>query len=407
VPLAAQPRVQLLDAGNNPVPTAGVLVTAFTTNTAGSVSNGSATTNASGIATFTALTISGFVGNYPLQFNSSNLTPLTGANVALSAGAPASVTILTQPPANATDGVNFPAISAPVVRVTDGFNNLVGQQVVASIQTSPGGSPTLGGTLTQNTSGSGQATFSGLRITGLVGAYRLRFTAGTVGATSSTIVLNVGSATNIAVNSGAGQSATIGEPVPIAPTALVTDVGGNPVSGAIVRFVTSPSGSQIQDGNTCCNNLNVTTNSSGVARLISWTLANVLQRDTITATLQITAAPFVRVIADGVAHNGLILSTATGYQFPSTQTSGQPFNPAPQIQLRSPSGGPVATPNVPITAFLVSANGTLTGAPVTVLTNSSGIATFPGLTITASPGIVQLRFGSPGYTGFQVNPIMQ
>ena len=187
VVLATQPAVLIADAAGNAVTTAGVLIQALTTNGLGSTAgNVFATTTAAGIATFSGLIINGVVGSYPLQFAATGLPTLTTApSVTLSAGPPASVTILQQPPANATSGVNFTA--APIVRVSDsGNNNLSGQQVVVSIQSGTG---TLGGTLTVTTNASGQATFNGLSITGTAGSFRLRFTTATVGATSSTVVL--------------------------------------------------------------------------------------------------------------------------------------------------------------------------------------------------------------------------
>src|SRR4029077_13279013 len=45
-----------------------------------------------------------------------------------------------------------------------------------------------------------------------------------------------GNATTVAVNGGNGQSATVNTAVAIAPSAIVTDAHGNPVSGVSVSF---------------------------------------------------------------------------------------------------------------------------------------------------------------------------
>jgi len=85
---AAQPVIQLRDANGNAVSQAGVSVTV--TASGGTLGGtASATTNASGVATFSGLSISGLVGSYTLTFQSTGLASVTSGNIALSAGAAA------------------------------------------------------------------------------------------------------------------------------------------------------------------------------------------------------------------------------------------------------------------------------------------------------------------------------
>ena len=389
VALGTQPSVQLLDVGDNPVASAGVQVTVTSSNPDGSLSAASATTNASGIATFSNLKITGLVGAYPLQFNSAGLSALSGAVVQLTAGVQAALVIVTQPPSSATDGVTFPNTAAPVVVVQDAQgNSIAGVPVTASVAS---GNGVLAGT-TQVTTTSAGATFAGLSLTGTIGTYTLAFSAGTSPVTSSPITLGVGSAASIAVNSGAGQQATVGEPVPIAPSVLVTDIGNNPVPGADVTFLTSPSGS-IQSDVNCCNNLTVTTSASGIASLVSWSMGNNAQQYALTATLGNGAS--VAIAADAIALNGRFIELV---QPPAlTQLSGAALTPTAVVMLRTATGN-FEFAGIPVTAFLTTANGTLLGT-TTVTSTSRGQVTFSGLTINAPPGAVQLHFTSPGYAG--------
>ena len=84
VPFASQPAIQLRDASNNPVPTAGVTVIVSVTSGNGAVTTAGATTDATGIATYTNLGLFGTVGNYNIQFVAGALPPLPFGPIALS-----------------------------------------------------------------------------------------------------------------------------------------------------------------------------------------------------------------------------------------------------------------------------------------------------------------------------------
>src|SRR5205807_1996505 len=88
-PFAQQPAVQVQDANGNPVATQGVSVTAsIATGPAGaSLASFSATSDATGLARFAALTLSGPPGSYTLMFASGTLSTVTSGAIALSAGA--------------------------------------------------------------------------------------------------------------------------------------------------------------------------------------------------------------------------------------------------------------------------------------------------------------------------------
>src|SRR5262249_40141902 len=110
-----------------------------------------------------------------------------------------------------------------------------------------------------------------------VGSWTLGTSAG---ANSLTATASVGSATfhatavhdaagSLSVNAGEGQTATVGTNVSTAPSVLVTDQYGTPVSGVAISF---------------SNGGNATTNASGIAAVGSWTLSTTAGANTLTAS---------------------------------------------------------------------------------------------------------------------------
>src|SRR5256884_8661309 len=73
-PLAQQPVVQLQDANGNSVSQGGVVVTATPNPAGATASNNTATTEPSGSATFSGLTLTGTVGSYTLSFEIGRAT---------------------------------------------------------------------------------------------------------------------------------------------------------------------------------------------------------------------------------------------------------------------------------------------------------------------------------------------
>ena len=180
--LAVQPQVQLKDANGANVAEAGVQVTA-TIETGGGTLGGTPTvaTNASGLAVFTDLSISGTVGNRTLKFSATlagGTATVTSAQVALTAGAAAQLAMKTQPSATTPRG--FTLLQQPAVQLQDAAGNLVAQGgvvVTASV---------FSGTPTATTDATGAATFTNLMLYGSTGVRTLGFAA-TLGGQSRTV----------------------------------------------------------------------------------------------------------------------------------------------------------------------------------------------------------------------------
>src|SRR4029077_12320338 len=124
VSFGQQPVLQLRDASGNAVSQTGVTVTAAIVTGAGTLSGTlTATTNASGVASFTNLSITGATGDRTLGFSATGLTSATSTTVTVTAGAATQLSITTQPSTSAQSGVTF--AQQPVVQLRDASGNAV------------------------------------------------------------------------------------------------------------------------------------------------------------------------------------------------------------------------------------------------------------------------------------------
>ncbi len=106
--------------------------------------------------------------------------------------------------------------------------------------------------------------------------------------------VTVAVATTIASNAGDNQSATVGTTLPINPSVLVTDAGGNPFAGQAVTFAVASWGGSITGAVQ-------TTNAAGIATVGSWILGASIGANTLTATSVGLAGSPVTFNATGVA----------------------------------------------------------------------------------------------------------
>jgi hypothetical protein len=230
-----QPAVRLRDSGNNNVAQAGVVVTAAIATGAGTLAGTlTATTNASGVATFTTLRIDGLIGDRTLGFSSGALTPATSNTVTVTPGLPAQLTMTTQPSATVQSGIPFP--QQPAIQVRDLSGNAVAQAGVVVTAAIASGAGTLGGTLTATTTAAGLATFTDLRIDGVVGDRTLSFSSGALTpATSNTVAVSAGAASQLTITTQPTATVESGDPFPQQPAIQLRDSGGNAVpQGGVV-----------------------------------------------------------------------------------------------------------------------------------------------------------------------------
>src|SRR5207237_434436 len=164
------------DASGNAVSQAQVTVTAAIATGAGTLGGTlTATTNGSGVASFTNLAITGTAGDRTLSFSATRLTADTSTTITLTAGAPTQASLPARPLGPAQRRAPF--AQQPVVQLRDASGNAVREAlpiVTAAIATGGG---TLGGTLSAATNGSGVASFTNLAISGATGDRTLSFSA--------------------------------------------------------------------------------------------------------------------------------------------------------------------------------------------------------------------------------------
>lgn len=372
VPLETQPVIQLQDAAGNDVALAGRAITAGVIG--GSVTGATASTDASGKATFTSLAIVGSAGqSFQITFTSGVLLPATSDLVTLSPGNVGKIAFTATPPTTVSAGVVW--VQHPVVQLQDAAGNALAipdVNIVANIQTGGG---TLNGTKTVATDDNGQAEFTDLSISGKAGARTVRFRNPALpvsAAITATVNVVAGPASKISAASDVSQNGTAGTAVAEPPAVLVADAFDNPVADIAVTFAVTAG------GGTIAPTTPVPTGADGIAALTSWTLGPSQGANTVTASATgLTGSP--------VTFNASVAAINT-----STQISA------------APSSSVVGEP-VDVTVTVTSGSGTPTGSVSLTVDNvdqgsktlSGGQALFP-VTFTTADGHHKL---AAAYTG--------
>ena len=291
VPFAQQPVLQLRDAGGAAVAQSGVTVTAAIASGGGTLGGTtSAVTNASGVAAFTDLSITGPAGDRTLSFSATGLTGATSGVISITAppSAPATqLSISTQPSASASSGTPFG--TQPSIQLRDAQGGAVSQSGVPVTVSVASGPATLSGTLTANTDATGRATFSGLTLSGTAGAHTLQFASpGLTGVVSATINLGAGPAAALVIITQPASSARYRKDFNPQPVIGLADAFGNPVAtGGVTVTATLNSGLGTLRGDRTRN-----TNSQGVATFVDLNISGLG-----TFTIQFSAPGVTSVVS--------------------------------------------------------------------------------------------------------------
>lgn len=391
-----QPAIQLRDPANNPVPQAGVLVTATLQSSGTLGGTTTVATNASGVATFTNLSITGATGAKTLLFASAGYVSVASNTITVTAGPASQLSITTQPSSSAASGAPF--AQQPVLQLRDISNNPVSQGGVAVTAAIASGGGTLGGTVTVTTNSSGTATYSNLEINGLPGNRTLSFSGpGLTSVTSNTINVGLAPATQLSVSTQPSSSAPSGVAFATQPAIQLRDGLGIAVSqsGVVVTAAIASGGGTLGGTTTA------TTNNSGVATFTNLSIAGAPGSRTLGFSAPgLTAATSSAINITAPPATKLSITA----QPPSSATSGVTFSTQPAIQLRDASDNPVNQSGVAVTAAIASGGGTL-GGTTTVTTNAAGAATFTNLSISGSAGSRTLTFSSGSLTAATSGPI--
>ncbi|MEP6731036.1 MAG: Ig-like domain-containing protein [bacterium] len=399
VTLATQPVVQLSDASGNPVKTSGVVITASVASGPGLptpvVSNPTATTNGSGQATFAGLGISGAVGSYTLNFAATAFSSVNSSAIAITAG-PAN-TIALDAGSGQTTTIGTAVALPPSVKITDASGNAVaGVSVTFNAVTSGStvsNASTTGSTVAVLTNTSGIAQLAAWTMSSTAGPHALTATAAVANGSpvTFTATATAAGATNISKIAGDLQSAKVGTTVAIAPSVVLKDGVGNPVSGVPVTFT-------VTTGNGVVTGTPATTNASGLATVGGWQLGNLVGANSLTATAGALTTTFT---ATGTAGAPAALGFVT--QPLAAATSGVALPTQPVIQLLDSFGNATGGAGVTVNAVITSGTGTLSNSSATTV--AGGMATFSGLAISGTPGAFTLQFQSGVLTPISSSPI--
>ena len=383
--------VQLQEMFGNAVPTAGTsIMVAIGTNSGGATLGGTATqiTNAAGLATFTNLTLDKVGTRYTLVATSGVLTSATSSMFNVTAGSPATITVVAGTPQSAAVGTQFGTNLQALVK--DGFANSVPNATVtftAPALTGASGTFTGGGiSITVNTNGAGIATATAFAAdTTAGGPYTVTAGVGSVATTADFSLTNTpGAPAAIAADPAATpQNAQVGQAFAAALAVTVRDQYGNAVAaGVTVTYTVTPAGSAsatLSGGGTA------TTNASGQASVTATANTTAGGPYTVDASVAGIATPAMFGLTNTPGPAASIAATAGT---PQSVTVGTAFA-ALSATVKDASGNAVPGATVTFTAPGGGVpTGTFTGgvATTTATTNASGVATAPTFTANTRAG---------------------
>jgi Big-like domain-containing protein len=227
-PVSPAPSVVVRDQAGNPVP--GVTIT-FAADRDGSVSPSTVITNELGVAQVTSWTLGTSAGvRYSLT---ARIQPAGNDPVVFSAtpnaGAAGKLEIKVQPNPTAQSGAPFSR--EPVIQVADELGNpapQAGLAITAAVLSGPAGTLRRASATTNS---AGEATFSDLSLSGLVGDYRLSFSAPALaGVASDPISITAGPPSGLALTASPPSVARSRVPFSTQPSVQLQDASGNPVA---------------------------------------------------------------------------------------------------------------------------------------------------------------------------------
>jgi len=381
--LPTPPRVQVRDAGGNPV--VGVSITFTVASGGGGVSGGSQVSDAAGFATVGGWTLGTLAGTNTLAATAGG--GLTRTFTAT--GVAGAATQLIAAAGDLQSAVVGTLVGAdPAVRVLDQFGNPVSGAAVTYAVTGGGGSVTGA---TQLTNAGGVATVGSWTLGTAVGANAL--TASLSGVTPVTFIATATAAAASQIVKLAGDllSGVVNAPLGTVPSVRLTDQFGNRVAGVTVTFAAASGGGSVLGATQ-------TTDASGTATVGSWTLGTATGPNALTATAGGLSAAFTASALAGAPAQ--ITQLAGDLQ---TGVVNAVVSTPPAVVVRDQFNNPV--PGVSVT-FVASGSGSVTGGSQT--TDTSGVAaveswtlgTLAGAnTLLASAGPLSVTFSATALAG--------
>ncbi len=407
-------QIEILDAGGNRVTSATTSVSlAIASNPgSGSLTGTNPVTAATGIASFSNLSIDRAGTGYTLTATATGLTAATSTSFDVTIGSAAKLAFAVHPSNTGGGATIAPAVQVEIQdaggnRVTTGTHS-----VSLEIANNPG-SGILSGTRPVSTT-VGLATFSDLSIDNAGTGYTLLASAtGLASATSSSFDIIVGTAAKLAFFVQP-NNATGGVPISPAVTVEIQDAGGNRVTGATnsvtIGLGTNPNGGTLSGTKT-------------VAAVSGLATFNTLTLDSAGTGYTFAASAAGLGGAASTAFNVTVgLAAKLGVRIQPTNTAGgSTITPAVQVEVRDAGGNRVTGATNTVTMGIASNpnNGTLSGTTTTAAV--AGLATFGTLNIDsaaigyrlgatasglsgANSNTFDITVGVPARLGFRVQP---
>ncbi len=385
--LAVQPVVAIRDQLANPVPLAGVTVTATVTSGNGVASGGtSAVTDANGSAAFSGLAITGLVGPYILTFSAPGLTGVTTSTIALGAGAPTAMVALRGDGQTLAAGTAVPVL--PAVVVTDAEGNGV-PGLAVSFQVTGGGGGVTGSAATTNASG--EAAVSSWTLGQVVGTNTLQATAAGLAGLPITFTATgqPGPVAGLSILTQPSAVAVNGVPLAQQPVLQVVDRFRNAVPAPFFSVTVSWS-----TGSVTVGSAGVDTDAQGVATFLALTIVGQVGVYDMLYSVNTPGLPALggqRVTLVAGAASGITAVAGDG----QVGTAGAAVGVPPAVSVFDVSGNPVSGATV---AFAVaSGGGSITGG--TAQTDANGHAKVGSWTLGEVPGLNTLTATVAGLQG--------
>ena len=362
--------VKVEDSGSNVVTGSSASVTLSLSSGAGALANASVSA-ASGVATFTGLTVTALAANdFIFTAASSGLTSAASSAFAVTVGAAAKL-VFTSAPSDVASGAAFSPLVA--VSVEDTGNNIVSSSTASIALTLGGGTGSLANSSMNAVNG--VATFSALTVSALAASgYTLTAaSAGLSPMTSGAFSVTVGAATQLAFTT---QPTTVGSGVAFSPVVVVKveDSGNNVVQSSTASVTLS-----LATGTGTLVNATVTA-ASGVATFSSLRLtatAAVLGYSFTAASSGVTWATSNAFTVTYGAAAKLVFSSA-----PTDVGSGALFSPVVVVSVEDSGNNVIGNSTAPIALALGGGSGSGTLANST-MNATNGVATFSTLSVSA------------------------
>ncbi len=369
--------VQLRDRFGNPVATPGISINLILLPAAQTSGTFTATTDATGLATFSNLAVNA-AGAYQLLAESTNISSVVSMPFTISAGAATHILATGGTPQSALLDAAF--ANRLEATVTDAFGNPVSGATVTFAPPGSGASASL--TAPTVTDANGRANVAAT-ANATAGSYQVSASTGSItGATFALTNVEIGGnrltfVTQPPTSTPAGQ--TMSPPIQVQ---LSSATGGIPGITVILSIPGSPG---LLNGT-----LIATTDANGIAQFnnLSISVAGTYSLQATAGSLSVLSSQFQITASTGstitaIDGGGQSAIVSTAYSAPLVALVRDSFN------------NPIAGASVTFAVTGSGAGATFSG-PATVTTDANGIATSPGLTANATPGAFQVTASVTG-----------